>query len=181
MTNLWQAKELGLLHVCFSSDIKVSSCWHLPKSSKLLMIHREPKMHLPLLLRLWKLVASFYLLQGFLKDFLQESFLFNKRGFTGHFLRIHVLKTIWSGPDQDELLTSNCSDQSMGDESFFIQGSELVNRIYLPLSALVHFPALRDMHYAQASLIHDSAVASSMSERKSARAWDQFLHLWRTR
>lgn len=54
----------------------------------------------------------------------------------------------------------------MSSKSFSIQGSELVNGIYLLSSALVHFPALRDMGYAQASLIHDSAAASSTSEKE---------------
>lgn len=43
MTQLWQAKELNLFHVCFSNDTEFSSCWHSPKFSKLLMMHRNQR------------------------------------------------------------------------------------------------------------------------------------------
>lgn len=76
-----------------------------------------------------------------------------------------------------KLLTSSHSDQSMGDGLFPIQGLESVNGIYLLSSALVHFPELRDTRYVEASLIHDSAVASSMPEKgcKSLQSTDSFL------
>lgn len=54
----------------------------------------------------------------------------------------------------------------MCDGPFFIRAPELVNGIYLLSSTLVHFPALRDMCYVHASLIRDSAVASSMSKKE---------------
>lgn len=110
MTNLRHAKELGLFHTCFSSDIKVSSCWHSSKFSKLLTTQREPKTHLLLLLRVWKLVASFYPPRDFLQDFLQSPSCLTRE--TLH--RTLPEKTIGSTPDQNELLTSNHSDHSMG-------------------------------------------------------------------
>lgn len=130
--------------------------------------------------RVWELVASFYLLQDFLQDFLQESFQSNTRGFTGHFLRKHVLKTMWSAPDQDELLTSNCSHHSLGDGSFSTQGPELAIGIYLFSSALVHFQ-LSETCIMFKLLWYMTVQLPVPCQTKSAKAWDQLFHLQRTR
>lgn len=54
-----------------------SPCWHSPRFTTPLLMHREPKIsYLLLLVRVGEWVASFPLLQDFfLQDFLQESFL----------------------------------------------------------------------------------------------------------
>lgn len=111
-----------------------SPCWHSPRFTTPLLMHREPKIsYLLLLVRVGEWVASFPLLQDFFCRISYRSPSWPEWGFTGRFLRKHVLKTIWSDPAPGELLT----ESPCGWQGLSIQGPELLNGICLLSNTLV--------------------------------------------
>lgn len=88
-------------------------------------------------------------------------------GFTGQFLRKHALKTIWSDPHQDELLTNNLSDLS-GVMGLSIQGAELLKGTFVSCPMLWYVSSSH-IHILGLTFLFNfltaSAVVSSMPER----------------